>query len=162
MAGSNRTLVVCRHAKAARPEGIADFDRPLADRGQRDARAAGKWMRQNAPGVELVLCSPAERAKQTWQLLRTELAASPTVRYEEQIYEATTGDLLAVVNALPSMARRVLLVGHNPGFEGLVSLLTGRMVELKTSGIAVLSGPGDWAGITPGWAELEATAAPRG
>ena len=162
MTGRNRTLVVCRHAKAARPDDVADFDRPLAHRGHRDAPAAGRWMREHAPGVELVVCSPATRAKETWELLGHELAASPTVRYDDAIYAASTGDLLAVVNALPSIVRTVLLVGHNPGFEGLVSLLTGRMVELKTAGIAVLSGPGDWADITPGWATLEAADAPRG
>ncbi|CAM04408.1 phosphohistidine phosphatase [Saccharopolyspora erythraea NRRL 2338] len=162
MTGKNRTLIVCRHAKADRPDGGSDFERPLAARGRKDAPVAGKWMRNNAPGVELVVCSPALRAKQTWELLGAELASAPTVRYEQDVYDATTGDLLAVVNGLPEIVRTVLLVGHNPGFEGLVSLLTRRTHEMRTAAVAVLSGPGDWSEITPGWAELVGSTVPRG
>ena len=82
-----RTLVLLRHAKADNPFGMADADRPLTERGLRDARAAGRWLAQQAL-PELVLCSPARRTRQTWQAVAEQLPAQavPQVRYEPTIY----------------------------------------------------------------------------
>ena len=71
--GSVRTLVVLRHSKSAYPPDTADVDRPLSARGQRDAAAAGHWLRDQGLIPDLVLCSIAVRTRQTWDLASDQL-----------------------------------------------------------------------------------------
>ncbi len=154
-------LVVVRHAKSDWPAGVADRDRPLAERGRRDATAAGRWVRDNAGPIDLARCSTAARARQTWDLMAAHLG-EPAVRYEDRIHSASAGDLLALVRELPAEAGTVLLVGHNPGLTDLVRLLAGGRPELKTASVAVLGWPGPWADAGPAAASLAALATPRG
>jgi phosphohistidine phosphatase len=162
MVGVQRTLVILRHAKSAWPDGVADIDRPLGDRGLRDAPAAGRWLAEHAPDIDVVLCSPARRTRQTWGLVSAELGGSPSVDYDDRLYGASDEELIAVARELRGGASTVLVIGHNPGLEELVSLLTGSPHSLKTSAIAVLEGHGDWSDIGPGWSRLAASATPRG
>ena len=161
MAEAYRTLTVFRHAKSAWPDGVPDFERPLNDRGRADAPAAGRWLLEHRPFHELVLCSPAVRARQTWELAAPGLDTG-TVRFDERIYEATAGDLLAIVHELTDAAQDVAVVGHNPGLSDLVSGLTGTPHELKTAAIAVVQWTGSWTDAAPGVARVQATAKPRG
>jgi phosphohistidine phosphatase len=138
-----RTLVVLRHAKSAWPDDVADRRRPLADRGRRDASAAGRWLRDNVGAVDLVLCSPALRTRQTWELVSAELVGTPEFRLDERIYAASLGDLLEVVTE--ASADTVLLIGHNPGLSELVGELARTDVELKTSSVAVLRQDHGWS-----------------
>ncbi|MEU6644259.1 histidine phosphatase family protein [Saccharomonospora sp. NPDC046836] len=157
-----RELVILRHAKSDWPVGVPDRQRPLAARGRRDAPVAGRWLRAHVPTIDLVLCSTAKRARQTYQLARKELAGKPTVRHEGQLYAASAETLAGVIRNLPRDAHTVLLIGHNPGLEDLVELLTGQPCTLKTAAVAVLTGSGGWTGIGPGWAKLATLAKPRG
>ena len=160
MAG--HTLVVLRHAKSAYPPGVDDVDRPLADRGRRDAPAAGRWLRANAPAIDLTVCSPATRARQTWQLVTKELAGEPESRVDDRIYSADAGSLLEVVHELPESVATVLLVGHDPAVTDLVHTLTGSGFEFKTSSVAVVRGPDRWTDFGKHQAELALAATPRG
>ncbi|MBE9375865.1 histidine phosphatase family protein [Saccharopolyspora sp. HNM0983] len=155
-----RTLVLLRHAKSAWPQDTEDFDRPLNDRGERDAAAAGRWLGTHRPGIELVLCSSALRARRTWELAAGQIPAAPTVRYEPRLYAASGAQLLDVVRGAPSTVLTILLIAHNPGLEELVGQLTGEPTELKTAGIAALTADAHWSGLTrAGAAEF---AKPRG
>lgn len=149
-----RTLVVCRHAKAASQGNVDDFDRPLTERGRRDAGACGRWLREHVPHIERALCSPAVRARTTWELITNELATVPAL-HESRIYEATAGELIALVNELTDEVDTAALIGHNPGLQDLVSVLTGASHELKTTGVAVLTVNGTWAMFEPRAAELQ-------
>jgi phosphohistidine phosphatase len=143
MAG--HTLVLLRHAKSDWDGEEADIDRPLARRGRREAPDAGRWISGNLPVLDLAVVSPAVRARETWDLVAAELAASPPVTFDERVYAASVDDLLTVVRGLPAAAATVLLVGHNPGLEELAYLLTGGIVPMPTSAIAVLDSAGDWS-----------------
>jgi phosphohistidine phosphatase len=161
MAG--HTLVVLRHAKSAYPSGVDDLARPLADRGRRDAPAAGRWLRAHVPDIDLTVCSPATRTQQTWDLVAVELAVEPDFRIDDRIYyAASVADLLAVVAELPESARTVLLVGHDPGVSDVVHVLTGKDFEFKTSSVAVMRGPDSWAAFAAGPATLALSETPRG
>lgn len=138
-----------RHAKSAWPEETADYERPLAARGGRDAPVTGQWLRDHVAGIDLVVCSPASRARQTWELVAPQLCPLPEVRYDERVYGASIETLLGVIRELPQHTPTVLVVGHNPGLEELVELLTGAVEPLKTSAIAVLAGPADWPDVAP-------------
>ena len=129
-----RRLIVLRHAKSDWSGGGADHDRPLAVRGRREAELAGRWLRANAADIDLVVCSSATRARQTWKRVARELDTDPPLRVEDRVYAATERQLVAVVKKLPDSANTVLLVGHNPGLEELVAeseLVVGEPVRTK-------------------------------
>ncbi len=145
----DRTLVLLRHAKADRPNGVADVDRPLTERGHADAAAAGAWIVQHGYVPDLVLCSPSRRTRQTWHSVAVALAASasPHVRYERAIYDGSPQDMLALVQSLDD-ERVVMLVGHNPTISQLSELLDPTSFDsdgLRTAGIAVHRGGLEWA-----------------
>lgn len=159
---SDRRLVILRHAKAASPEGVPDIERPLAERGERDAPAAGRWLADNLGTIDMALCSPAARARETWTLAAGELAATPDTRYDERIYDASAGDLLAVVQDIEDDVATAVVVGHNPGVSQLVTALSGERMELSTSGIVVLTWSGAWADAGSVPVTATDTAKPRG
>lgn len=166
-------LVVLRHAKSAWPEGVDDHERPLGPRGERDAPAAGRWLRENEYVPDLVVCSTARRARDTWALVAPELGGTePGTVFERAVYGATAADLLAVVRRTPEERRTLLLIGHQPGVQDLVlSLASGAADEstlewagsmFPTCAVAVLELPGTWADLAPDSAALTVFAVPRG
>lgn len=157
-----RTLILLRHAKSAWPKHTPDADRPLAARGHRDAPAAGRWLGEHAPRIDLVVCSTAIRAVQTWELAAAELATTPRVRHDEWLYGASAHDLLTTTMELPSTVSTALLVGHNPALENLLTVLTGVAKPLKTSTIAIMTTLQDWQQSRSSWWTLEALTTPRG
>src|SRR5690349_24829063 len=118
----SRELVLFRHAKSAWPD-VPDHDRPLADRGIRAAPVMGRWLRDAGLVPDLVLCSTAGRARETWQFAQAGLAATPPVTFDARIYEAAATDLLAVIREVPAATGTLLLIGHNPAIEDLALLL---------------------------------------
>jgi phosphohistidine phosphatase len=159
---AQRTLVVVRHAKSDWSNAVPDDQRPLAERGRRDAPEIGRWLAEHVGRVDLVVCSPATRARQTWQLAAAGLDQEPPVRHEDRIYTAGPTGLLGVIDELPDEAGTVVLVGHNPSLTNLVTLLSGEAHELKTSAVAVLSWTGSWPDVHARPARLDATALARG
>ncbi|MFE2580435.1 SixA phosphatase family protein [Streptomyces sp. NPDC059378] len=170
--GPLRRLVVLRHAKSAWPEGVPDHRRPLAPRGRRDAPAAGRALAEADFLPDLALCSPALRARQTWDLAAAEWGTPPPVRYEPRLYGADATELLDVVRETPPEIETLLLIGHNPGLEELVldladDGLDGALDEVRTkfptSAIAVLAWYGStWRALAPGSALLTSMTVPRG
>ncbi|MEU9142589.1 histidine phosphatase family protein [Streptomyces sp. NPDC048349] len=166
-----RRLAVLRHAKSAWPPDVPDAERPLGPRGLRDAPAAGRWLRGAGWVPDRVLCSPARRTRQTWDLVAAESGITAPVTYEERVYGASTEELLDLVRETPAQVRTLLLVGHNPGAQELVLLLAGEgdgraleqaRTKFPTSAVAVLDLPGPWSSLAPGAARLTALAVPRG
>jgi phosphohistidine phosphatase len=157
-----RTLVLLRHAKSAWPDGVADVARPLADRGRRDAPMAGRWLREHVPGIEAVVCSPAVRTRQTWELVSASLGAAPSFRVDRRIYDVSVHSLVAVVRGLPAEVETALLIGHDPALSALVFELSGTEFPMKTSTVAVLRSDGDWVDAGPEWARLAMMETPRG
>ncbi|HET9253857.1 MAG TPA: histidine phosphatase family protein [Pseudonocardiaceae bacterium] len=157
-----RTLILLRHAKSAWPPDVPDAQRPLAGRGRRDAPAVGRWLCEHAGTIGEVVCSPAVRAAQTWDLAAAELAVAPRVRHDRRLYGAGTPELLAVTHELATEASTAVLVGHNPGLEDFLTLLTGERELLKTSSIAVITVPASWRAAGPRSCALAALATPRG
>ena len=153
-----RELILLRHAHAepAAP-GQADLDRPLSAEGLAEAEAAGRWLAEQRLVPDCVLCSPSRRSRET---LEAVLGAIGYVdqRIEPSIYDATPGTLISLADA-HSQSTRLLMVGHNPGFEQLAALLhsgqSGDYRGMPPGGIAVLALPAD-AAIEPGIAQLAA------
>ena len=159
---TERTLILLRHAKSDWSGHEADIDRPLAERGRRQAPDTGRWLAANIDSVDLAVVSPARRARRTWDLVSAEIDHRPRTRIDDRVYAASSQELLEVVRDLSDELVTVVMVGHNPGLEDLVSLLTGESARMPTSALAVITLSGGWptAGHAPG--VLRASGRPRG
>ncbi|MDE2148926.1 MAG: histidine phosphatase family protein [Gammaproteobacteria bacterium] len=160
-----RRLTLIRHAKAvpAGP-GQPDFDRPLAQRGQRDARRMAEHLLDRFERPLWLVSSPAPRALATARHYAEALDMPDSgITHEPRIYEAGAGDLLALVNALSDRQGHVLLFGHNPGFSELGALLAAEpFADLPTGAVATLVfDVWRWAAVTPGSGRLLRWLAPR-
>jgi phosphohistidine phosphatase len=156
-------LVLMRHAKSGYPENTPDHERPLAARGARDAPRMGAWLRGSGNTPDLVVCSTAVRARQTWELVTAELTRQPPVRLEPRIYEASTLGLLMLVREFPEEAATALVVGHNPAISQLAAGLCEdpAFPSFPTAGVAVLTISGSWTMTSPGEAKLNEFTTPR-
>jgi phosphohistidine phosphatase len=157
----DHTLIVMRHAKAGELPGGPDFDRPLRPRGRRDSAAAGQWLASHGFRPDLVLCSAAERTRQTWQHLSGSLGGSPEFSAEQRLYHAGAEEVAEIIRETPEAAANVLYIGHNPAAAELAALLTGAEPDFPTAAIAVIGLVGDWASLAPGAADLVASWTPR-
>jgi phosphohistidine phosphatase len=156
---TEHTLVLLRHGKSDWSGVEPDHDRGLTKRGRRQAAEAGAWLADHLE-TDLAVVSTARRAVDTWHIAAAELPTSPTTRSEGSVYAASAQGLLEVVRALPDESGTVVLVGHNPGLEDLVELLTGEIVRMSTSALAVLDLPDSWALADPGTATLRTAGRP--
>ncbi len=180
-AGAGRRLVLLRHAKSAWPD-MPDHERPLARRGRRDAPVMGRWLLAADLVPDLVLCSPARRARETWQLAQSGLGAAPPVRLDDRVYQASAAQLLSLIRREPPAAKTLLVVGHDPAVPGLALTLAGaapddqagagtgavpagmldRMrVKFPTAAVAVFDCSGSWDLLGPGSARLAGFITPR-
>ncbi|WP_426363201.1 SixA phosphatase family protein [Streptomyces sp. E-08] len=158
-----RRIVLLRHAKADWND-ESDHERPLAERGRKDAPVAGRKLADSGITFDLALCSTAARTRETWKLAVHELPARPKTVYEERIYEASLGELIALINETPDSVNDLLLIGHNPGMHALADALAGesegdllpRMNRsgFPTSAFAVLTFDGSWKSVEHGVGRL--------
>jgi phosphohistidine phosphatase len=132
-------LMLLRHAKAKRPEGVEDFDRKLSGRGREDATALGKIILKERLVPELVLVSSSRRTTQTWERIAEELGTDVPARALRTLYLAGPARILDQVKKSADGTRRVLVVGHNPGIGSLASRLAGQELEFPTCAMAVLA-----------------------
>ncbi|MGI5472293.1 SixA phosphatase family protein [Streptomyces sp. CA-132043] len=166
-----RRLLLLRHAKADRPPGTADHERPLSARGRRDARAAGRLLVEEDWLPDLVLCSTSRRTRETWELAASALGSLCSVRYEPRLYHPPVPELLTVVHEAPSHIATLLLVGHNPSLRDTILATAGDGVgsglqtvreKFPTAAIALLTWRGTWKELDSGTALLTETAVARG
>lgn len=165
-----KQLLVMRHAKAERPEGVADRDRPLAPRGVRSSEAMGRILRVVDLEPEAILSSPALRARSTAELAVRGAQSQTGIELVEAIYDGSAEALLGVVRAVPEPVARMLLVGHNPGLELLTWMLCeGPGVRMPRAGVRLATGTvalvelgvDAWARVAPGCGQLEWILPPR-
>lgn len=134
-----KTLFVLRHAKSSWDDpDLADFDRPLNDRGRSAAPFMGEVMNRNGFSPDVILSSPAARARDTALLVKDGGDLTAEIRYEEAIYEASPQALKQIVAAIDDQKRSAMVVGHNPGMEGFIRFLTGRVESMPTAALAVI------------------------
>jgi phosphohistidine phosphatase len=163
---TQRRLLLVRHAKTE--QGAPDPPRRLTDRGRRDAAEIGRWIAAQDLVPDLVVVSPAARARQTWELAGPQLPTAPPVTVDERIYDNTVEDLVAVVRQTQDSVQTVALVGHNPSIEALTSLWVGggsaakTREDFPTGSVAVFSIDGSWADADAGTVSLTDFATCRG
>ena len=138
-----KKLTLIRHTKSTHDNlGLRDFQRPLSQRGIRDASLLGQHLKAAfnfAP--DAIIASPAIRAATTAAIILREAGLCPGLLTEDRlVYEAPLCSLVNVVRRLPDTARHVTLFGHNPGFELLANWLCGARIidRLRTGGVVML------------------------
>lgn len=149
----SRELFVLRHAKSDWHSGAhQDSERPLNKRGRKDAPRIAAWMREHYLYPGWVFCSTAVRARETLDALVQELELqSERIQYLRELYLADLGTLLKILRDTPTEQNSVMLVGHNPGLDELVSYLGQTAIPLTESGklmttacLAHFKLPDDW------------------
>ncbi len=135
-----KTLLIMRHAKSDYPAHVAsDFERPLNKRGCKDLPRMARLLHLFGPVPEVVLCSPATRAKETAEGLVAAWDGGVELRFDERLYLAPPAVLAQAACALPDAAETALVVAHNPGVEEWVGTLGGGQVVMPTAGLAALA-----------------------
>lgn len=133
-----KSLTLFRHAKTERESLTGrDIDRQLNERGERDAPRIGEEIRKLGLDYDLALSSPAARAAQTAEL------AGLAPQFDERIYDAPAGRLLGIVQEADDESGSLIMVGHNPGFERLASMLVGEEMEMPTGSLVEIQLPID-------------------
>ena len=145
-----KTLLILRHAKSSwKNASLSDHDRPLNKRGKRDAPRMGKLLQEQGLVPDRIISSTAKRARKTATAIAKACDCEDKVELTSEFYHAGPGAYLAVLQNVSDDNQRVMVVGHNPGMEGLVAHLTGRMETMPTAALAHVALP-----IEP-WTELD-------
>lgn len=159
-------LLILRHAKSSwNDDTVSDFDRPLNKRGMRDAPRIGAWMRDQGLRPELILCSPAARARATLAAINEVLEVPESqIQLHDAIYEANRSTLLDLLRKVPANVHRAMMIGHNPGLETLTEYLSDRPLEpgfMKTATLARLLLKSPWEDLAQSSAVLESLMTPK-
>lgn len=131
----NKTLYIARHAKSSWEDmSLSDFERPLNKRGKRDAPFMAELLKDKDINPELILSSPAKRAKKTAKHYHETLGGK--LQFDEDIYEASSMTLLTLVQEAFTHYNSVMIVGHNPGFTSLNDMLSDKPIfNIPTAGV---------------------------
>ena len=147
------TLYLMRHAKSSQADrGLDDKDRPLNARGRGAAAAIGRYFLEHSLRPTLILCSTAQRTRETLEIVREAAlwpADEPTTRYIDGLYLATPSEILRTIADIPYSTETVLVIGHNPGLHELALSLAGvgsatypdLLAHFPTGALAVLTSP---------------------
>lgn len=149
-----KTLIIVRHAKSSwANEGQADIERPLNDRGKKDAPEMAKRVKEKLEKIDLLVSSPAKRAHKTAKLFAEELGIDKDkIQIAKDLYEAAPQSFYAVVSTLPNDASSVVLFSHNPGITSFANSLTAvKIDDMPTCAVYAIS-----ADISS-WADFKAS-----
>jgi phosphohistidine phosphatase len=158
-----KTLYILRHAKSSweKPD-LSDFERPLNEGGLNTAPFMGQLLYDRQFQPQLILSSPAKRAKQTAVLIKETAELKAAIKYDDRIYEASPQVLLQVVADTEEKIESLMLVGHNPGIEGFIRFLTGKTEPMPTAALAVVElWVNTWDGIVADSGVLKTVIRPK-
>jgi phosphohistidine phosphatase len=149
-----RRLYLIRHAKSSWTEpDLADFDRPLSNRGKLDAPFMGKRLAAYGVRPDLILASPAKRARKTALLIAAAVGyGEKDIVFDEDIYESDVPGLLSIIAKVPARVGVLFLVGHNYAITDLADYLSGRSIgNIPTCGIVAIEfADGSWSELQAG------------
>lgn len=146
-----KILYLMRHAESSwSGTGFSDVERPLNECGFRDAVEMGRRLKARGSMPDIVLCSPAKRARQTLEHMQLN---PPDIGMDDRLYEASMGQLLAVIQSLKTSCNSALLIGHNPSMTWLINQISGEQIQsMPTGAMATIElNSADWkrAGACP-------------
>lgn len=132
-----KTLLILRHAKSDHADpGLADHDRPLNERGKRDAPHVGERLLAASLVPDVILCSTAKRAKKTAEKVAKACGFAGGIAFTRELYLAPPAAYVDALSQLEDSITRAMVVGHNPGLENLLGELTGEYHAFPTAALA--------------------------
>ncbi len=145
-------LLLMRHAKSDWGQGLSDFDRPLNERGEVAAGKMGRLLRKEDAMPAKILCSTAQRARETAEGVIDEFNFEGDVFYSDRLYLCDISDFVVVIKKYGEQHERLMVIAHNPGTEALIYHLTGEDMRVTTANIAQIELPSLTA-----WADMDIT-----
>lgn len=153
-----KRLTLIRHAKSSWDDtGVADYDRPLNERGKRDAPGMGRRLAGIHFSPDLIISSTAKRARSTAKRIATEIGyPKAEIEFEQIFYGATAGEMLDTVRRLKNELSEVVIVSHNPGITDLNNILCNTHIDnIPTCGVVRLElDVSAWDAVAPGGANM--------
>ncbi len=147
-----KKLILIRHAKSAWDDpSLADHDRPLGERGLRDAPMMAKRLNKRGIQADLMISSSALRAKETAKFVAKELGYSKDkIVLESSLFHASPHSILKYLRSQDDQDDTILIFGHNPGFTDFVTYLGADIDNLPTAGqFGFKLNSGHWADLKP-------------
>jgi len=135
-----KTLLILRHAKSSlESTGLSDHDRPLNDRGNRDALRIGRTLLREGLIPQVIISSSATRAYSTAEKVAKACGYEGEIRVDPSLYGSGCTAYLDVLQGQHDRYDMVMLVGHNPHTEELLDILTGKMVTMPACTVACVN-----------------------
>ena len=133
-----KNLFLIRHAKSSRDDpALADKDRPLSDRGKRDAPKMGKRLAKRHVKPDLILSSPATRALKTAEIIAKKLDYKrKNILVNDRLYAVEANELLDVLRELGDAVECAMLIGHNPELAELAHRFSSKINRMPTCAVA--------------------------
>ena len=158
-----KTLYLLRHAKSSwKDASLADFERPLKDRGREAAERMGRFVASKKVNISTLISSPSVRTRETVEIFLRHARLKVEPLFDQRIYEASLATLAQVVSEIPADNKSAMLVGHNPGMEELLAFLTHETRHMPTGALARISLDGvGWKEIGRGAGKLEWYVVPK-
>jgi phosphohistidine phosphatase len=152
-----KRLTIMRHAKSSWDDfSLSDYERPLNERGFRDAPLMGEILNQKDLHLNLFLSSPANRAKTTAEIIADSIGfGAENITYKESIYESSEFNLLMMIKGLDEAVESCMIVGHNPALTAIINKLSNfTLLNLPTAGVVSIAFSTPWAEIKPYQGEM--------
>ena len=159
-----KEIYVLRHAKSSWDNSnLSDFERPLADRGIRDAKKMSKFLKDMNLKIDKVLCSNAIRAKETFDLTADGFNFEiDKATYLDKLYFGDTTTIIQDLKELDESLNNILIVGHNPTLHYLVEILTNESINrFTTCNLATISHDGEWVSLNSQQCSLKSLIRPK-
>ena len=159
-----KTLLLMRHAKSDwKQPGLSDHDRPLNARGRKATPVMARQLCLSGLQADVILASSAVRVQETIELLRHQWSPQAEVLTCRSLYLASPQQIMSEVQGQHDSWQTVMVVGHNPGMQALVSQLSGLALDFPTAAVAAFQWPETpWSRIfASGQAKLIAYWKPR-
>jgi len=146
-----KKLLIMRHGKSDWGSGSQrDFDRPLNERGLRDTPRIGEELKKKNLTPDLIISSPAERAKMTAERVAEYSGYRSEIDWDESFYFGFFKEIIRKLNTVDDRAEKVMIVGHNPTWSSLTEHLSGQYFDMKTANVCILEYDGNWKDLKEG------------
>lgn len=152
-----KLLTLIRHSKSDWDNDLSDFDRPLNERGMKDAPIVAEYISKKLPKPDLIISSPAVRAEQTAKIVADKFGyPAEKIQYINELYLCSTSEYFEILMEQNLKLRHIIIVSHNPGTTGFLNMLTYENIEnVPTSGVAHIElDLYKWEDIEPGVGKL--------